>query len=408
MSSDQVITRITKKGVIQELISPPGSDFSKFIIEVPVIGDIGGASSINDLDGVDTSGALNGDALIYNALTQLWEPQSISGSVGITGPGSSNVSSVVVWDNTFGTQVTDSTISYISSSFSLNNFSGFASSGVESNISFVILPKGQGSIQANVSDGTALGGNNRGNYSIDFQIDRVLANQVASGDYSSIIGGKSNEASGNYSTIIGGENSEASGNYSAVIGGENSLASGNNSAVIGGEDSAALGDYSIAFGLQSKATKRGEISYSNGMFSSIGDAQGSFNILRCVTEDNTIKNLTLDGLIASIDNKITLDLNSLYTFYIQVIAIQSDGPAGIIGDSRWWHFAGAIRKISSGTSLISNVTKLEDFGTSINTDTWDVIISANDADSSLDILAQGENNKTIRWVANIIMTKAAF
>lgn len=422
MSKKKIITRITRKGVIEESIEPAGSDFSKLIIQVPVFGlDI--PNNLGDLQDINIVSPSNGDVLTFNALTQQWEPQASTGGGGIAGPASSSIGAIPVWGNAFGSQILDSNISYVSDVFDAVTFSGFQVTSDDPNASLVLSPKGQSGIQANISDGTADGGDNRGDYAIDLQLNRNDASQVASGDFSALIGGSNgsaigegsfvgaganNTSIGDYSANIGGLNNATSGSYSAILSGEDNITNGDYSAVVAGKSSIANADYSLALGLQSFAATQGQIAYSSGMFSDVGDAQGTLNVLRYQTLNGVPTALTFDGQAISANNRISLDVNTLYTFYLQVIAIQSGGLAGILGDARWWHFTGAVRRVASGTNLVSNVTKIEDFGTSINTDTWDASVLANDSDSTLDIVVQGQNNKTIRWVANIIMTKVAF
>jgi len=110
------------------------------------------------------------------------------------------------------------------------------------NISAVIQPKGTGANMANRPDGTATGGNARGQYATDFQKNRTSAAHVASG---------------NNSVVVGGKNNTASGAQSSVLAGEDNTASGIDSAVINGSQNTASGSYSIASGLENVATNTG-------------------------------------------------------------------------------------------------------------------------------------------------------
>ena len=66
------------------------------------------------------------------------------------------------------------------------------------NSGIAIVPNGTGAITAQVPDGTFVGGNARGDSSVDFQNSRTNASQVASGIRSIILGGVKNTASGQY------------------------------------------------------------------------------------------------------------------------------------------------------------------------------------------------------------------
>ena len=77
--------------------------------------------------------------------------------------------------------------------------------GAAADINFAIRPKGTGAIIASCPDATAVGGNARGQYAVDLQIIRAAANQVASGDYSAILGGRNNSTNSLSDTFIIGK-----------------------------------------------------------------------------------------------------------------------------------------------------------------------------------------------------------
>lgn len=64
----------------------------------------------------------------------------------------------------------------------------------------------------------------------------------------SIAGGGENIASGNYSTILGGRLGEASGLFSTIGGGIFGKSTGDNSLVVGGYEGTASGNYSVSIG----------------------------------------------------------------------------------------------------------------------------------------------------------------
>jgi len=162
-----------------------------------------------------------------------------------------------------------------------------ARNNAQTNVDFVISPKGNGSILAQQPDGTATGGDNRGFRALDLQLLRGDAGQVASGDNSVIISGFSNNASNYHATIVNGSENTASGQYSfignglnniasgtlafigggffnsagsnsVVGGGQNNASTGESSVVTGGGPNTASGDYSIASGTYSTAPSYGE------------------------------------------------------------------------------------------------------------------------------------------------------
>ena len=126
------------------------------------------------------------------------------------------------------------------------------------------------------------GGNPRGDFAVDLQMGRINDTQVASGNYSTVSGGRSNTASGNrstvsggcnntaseiFSTVSGGANNTASGYYSTVSGGSNNTASGNRSTVSGGYSNTASGYYSTVSG--------GGINTASGSISTVSGGSGN-------------------------------------------------------------------------------------------------------------------------------------
>jgi hypothetical protein len=101
---------------------------------------------------------------------------------------------------------------------------------------------------ATIPDGTVEGGNCRGENATDWQSIRNLNTQVASGNASTIGGGRSNTASDSYSTVGGGISNTASGINSTVGGGNSNTASGLNSTVGGGNSNTASGTNSTIGG----------------------------------------------------------------------------------------------------------------------------------------------------------------
>jgi hypothetical protein len=165
----------------------------------------------------------------------------------------------------------------------------------DANTSIVLKPNGTGAIIASVPDGTATGGNARGQYAIDFQTYRTNANQVASGIFNGILsgsrhrtlgegsviaggdfniasnngatvsGGYNHTSSGQYSTVSGGFANNSSSNYSTISGGQSNTASTSTHAtVVGGQSNTASGAASIAGGKYATASGNGAVAISAG------------------------------------------------------------------------------------------------------------------------------------------------
>jgi len=162
-------------------------------------------------------------------------------------------------------------INFTESNYLFNSRYGvklLALNDAQTNVDFVIQPKGTGAIIAQQPDGTATGGNIRGLKAVDLQMTRSSATQVASGNLSIVIGAY-NTASSYYSTAIGYQNT-ASDQASTAIGylntasslassaiGLGNNASGQRSTAIG-DANTAIGDESFALGYNNTAQSYGE------------------------------------------------------------------------------------------------------------------------------------------------------
>ena len=112
-----------------------------------------------------------------------------------------------------GTKYVKFTPNFTESNFLYNSRYGvklLARNDAQTDVDFVISPKGNGAIIAQQPDGTATGGNIRGIKALDLQMIRSSATQVASGNYSTISGGRNNTAGGMYSLVSGHYNTAQS------------------------------------------------------------------------------------------------------------------------------------------------------------------------------------------------------
>jgi hypothetical protein len=112
----------------------------------------------------------------------------------------------------------------------------------------VLQPKGTGALLAQLPNNSASGGNKRGANAVDLQTSRTAATQVASHNYSAILGGRKNTASAESATVTAGEGNSANGTHSSVGGGYQNTANGNNSALCGGYQNTAGGQTSALCG----------------------------------------------------------------------------------------------------------------------------------------------------------------
>jgi len=115
------------------------------------------------------------------------------------------------------------------------------------NVGVALVAKGSGATLAQIPDGTSAGGNARGIYAVDWQKIRTNSSDVASGDYSTIPGGRRCTASGTYSFATGFRG-VASGNGSVAFGGSGAFSLG---ATASGANSFAMGPGATASGANS-------------------------------------------------------------------------------------------------------------------------------------------------------------
>lgn len=120
-----------------------------------------------------------------------------------------------------------------------------------------IIPKGSGSFLLDIPNGLASGGNKRGLYAVDLQMDRSSATEVGSGNYSFTVG--YSNTSSNTSTIAMGQSNNVSGFSSVALGYENTVTGqysfatgilntvGGSYAVVAGNQNSAS-DYSVSIG----------------------------------------------------------------------------------------------------------------------------------------------------------------
>jgi hypothetical protein len=151
----------------------------------------------------------------------------------------------------------------------------FTPSNAATNVDAALTPKGTGALAAQVADNTTTGGDKRGIYAVDWQRQRGLATEVASGIASVVGGGMANTASGNYSVVAGGGGDDgnlvygnvASGDYSFVGGGYDNTASNGGDVVCGGTNNTASGGGNVVCG--------GESNTASGVNAFVGAGAGN-------------------------------------------------------------------------------------------------------------------------------------
>ena len=232
--------------------------------------------------------------------------------------------------------------------------------------------------------------NNKGVGAIDLQGNRTNATQVASGQYSALLGGSTNTASSSSSGVFCGSGNKAANTNAVVMGGNSNIASGANSAVFCGNTSIATANYSKAFGAFAIADLFGQTVFTSTSNGLNGDAQSSYLTSLTVTANTSVpKELTLDGS----SSYYIIANNSTQYFQIPVTA------RGVLGTnnakSAAWKFEGLI--VNNGgvltLTLLPTTVLLKDVAA------WDCTLSI--VSNRLAITVTGDATSTIKWFASI-------
>jgi len=307
-----------------------------------------------------------------------------SGTGGVTASGSDLV-------------VDDATTSIQNNIAITNQHSG------QTNSALVLSPKGTGAfIVGPKPDGTATGGNARGNYAVDFQQIRDTNAKVASGSNSALLGGLWNQASGSDAVVCGGGGGIASGTRSFIGGGNFGVASGVASAILGGGNSVgAVGN--TASGVSSAiigsrwaiADRLCMQAHASGRFSATGDAQRARFVMRRVTTNDTATELFIDG--ASV--RLTIPSGKYLTGTINIAGIKSDGSAEASYIRQF-----SIKNVAGTTSLVGTVNIIGIDTASLTS----ISITADDTNDALKVEVTGIAAETWRWVAAVDVVEVAY
>jgi hypothetical protein len=272
----------------------------------------------------------------------------------------------------------------------------------DANVNLVLSPKGTGAIIASIPDGTATGGNARGNNAVDLQISRVTNTHVASGQFSVISGGARNVASGAKSTLSGGYANQASAESVVISGGESNVALSSYSSVTGGR--------------QTRTHIFGQRAQASGMFAAAGDNQTSDFRLRVVTTGSSAAELVTglsgtDRGVLSLSGTVNGRIWNARIQCVATVTIQgTNGPA--VGSSYVQTFDVGIKRIGSTTTLIGGTpiatSSMGDAAMSGAT----FIVTADDGNDALKVEFQPPTgtatNTEIRAVATIYLTELGY
>jgi hypothetical protein len=267
------------------------------------------------------------------------------------------------------------------------------------------------------------GGNNQATGSYSFiggggDAGTAANRNVASGDWSTVGGGRANTASAIGSIVVGGgftdttvfAGNTASGIGSLVVGGIGNASTGVTSSIVGGEYHVASGNRSFVAG-GAWGTTRGIV--GNHVFSAsnnpmqlavLGTQQTALLVLARQTTDATPTVLCSTGAGPSGVNQVILPNNSAYFFRGEVVAGVTGG-----GNTKGWTIEGVIKRgaNAASTALVGTPTVTSSFADA-GASTWVIAVTADTTNGGLAVTFTGQTGTTIRTVCRVNTVEMTF
>lgn len=319
----------------------------------------GGASDLDDLTDVTISTPVDGQVLTYDSGTNQWVNENLPAGV-TTLDGLSDVTitsvadgQVLTYDSGTGQWVNETPtggggLTHFTESVNTSAPNAtvpvvrLLATNAATNVDFVASTKGTGAFLARIPTASSAGGNKRGSNAFDMQVSRNNAAQVASGNFSVLVGGErntvsgiaafcgsgqDNTVSGTVSVVGGGSSNNASASNSFIGGGSNNTSSGGHSTIPGGQANQASGDFSWIPGGRGASTRSivGVYAFSGNFRSSIGDNQCIGFTAQRTTTDATPTLLTGDRANPVSGNCFVLPNNSCWTGTVHITGRSSGG-----------------------------------------------------------------------------------
>jgi hypothetical protein len=272
-----------------------------------------------------------------------------------------------------------------------SNVSSITASGGTTNQYFALIPKGTGGIIAAIPDSTLTGGNVRGTYSVDLQLARSGASQVASGQYSALIGGADNKATNSSAGVVAGTANTVSSIKGGILAGDLNTISGACSVALGG-----------TYG-NDRGAQNAVLTGAAGSTSTASN-QTRMVILMATTTDATSTVATTNNLTASGFNQLNLDNNTAFAFRVQIVATVRTGA----GNMKAWTITGAIKRgASAATTALVGTPSVNIDAADTGASTWTVSATADATNGTLSINCVGQAATNIRWNCVVTASEAA-
>jgi hypothetical protein len=221
-----------------------------------------------------------------------------------------------------------------------------------------------------------------------------LAGSVASGTSAFIGAGYGNTANGYCSTVVGGAGNVASNNFSFVGGGTGNSANTSNTAILGGVN----GTTRSIDGMQAMPACNAPIAATQGC------SQAALLVLAVETTNATATVLRSNSSAASTTNQIILPNNSAYYFKGSVIANVTGAANGAS-----WSFEGAImRGANAASTVLMGTPAINRVAATAGATAWLIALTADTTNGGLAVTVTGAASTTIRWVCKAETCEVTF
>jgi hypothetical protein len=268
--------------------------------------------------------------------------------------------------------------------------------------------------QSNDARQADTGGDTRGAASVDLQVTRSNADEIAEGDYGFIGGGADNkiEPESDYGAIVGGYQNVINGDstpvpvpsdYSFIGGGRENVVSGLSDycAVVGGRENVCGNAFANIVGGYGAATRNyGEHAQASGYFAAVGDGQYSRFVARrsVAFSDTNWKTLYLDGA----SELMGIDVDTVWMFDVLLV-----GTTSGCSKSFGFRIVGVIENDGGTTTILnSSTTTYYDADDS----SFDAQAAADDTNDALLIQVKDTDGggDTVRFVAVVQVAAVSF
>lgn len=115
---------------------------------------------------------------------------------------------------------------------------------------------------------------------------------------------------------------------------------------------------------------------------------------------------TTNGNVLVGSNSIQLSSNSIVAIHGTVVANQTGGSAGSVGDAHAWFFKAAAKRSNTLSSItILGTPAIDDLGYDSGASAWTLAVEANTTYGVIALKGTGEADKNISWTAKIFVTE---